>query len=140
MKHIAIGALLALVCSGNALAGAPQPLTVGAVRDQAGDPVSGAEIRLFDASGKVLGSATSAPDGTFAAEVSAASRVRVTCDFCLPLDLVLAGDEPVVAIVHRFDALLHDVPSQADADALPYAHIESTISLAPFVVLADSSG
>lgn len=131
--------LLGLLSGAPAWAQTPQPLTVGAVRDQSGKPVAQAQVELFDQNGRKLGSAITADDGTFAAGVRGSARARITCDFCLPLELQVMRDDPVVAIVRRFDALLHDVPNQADAGALPYGHVESTLSLAPFAVLADSS-
>jgi hypothetical protein len=140
VKRIATVVLLGLLWGAPAWAQTPAPLTVGAVHDQGGEPIVQAQVRLFGADGRLLGSARTGDDGTFAAAVSGSSKARITCDFCETLDLNVRGDEPVVAIVRRFDALLHDVPNQDDADALPYGHVESTLSLAPFAVLADSSG
>jgi len=47
-------------------------------------------------------------------------------------------NQPVVAIIHRYLGLLNAGPSPEDMDALPYGHVESALSLTPYVVLADS--
>jgi hypothetical protein len=113
-------------------AAAPAPLITGAVRDQHGEPIAGATVAAGDAR------TTTAADGTFALEGQARS-VRITCAYCAP---VLAAVEPggiVVAIVQRYRALSQSAPSAADLQSLPYAHAESAIALAPFVVLNNSA-
>ena len=48
-------------------------------------------------------------------------------------------DEPIVLIMRRYDALADDSPSPSDLENLPYAHVESSIALHPFTLLAQSS-
>lgn len=115
------------------LAAAPSPLVVGSVRDQFGAPITGAVV---------TGGGTSArtdAQGTFALPTATALSVGVTCPYCRPLTVAVAPNEPVVAIVHRYDALVDDVPSDRDITYLPYAHVESDASLRPFTVLETSS-
>ncbi len=48
-------------------------------------------------------------------------------------------DEPVVAVVRRYDALADDAPSPSDLANLPYAHVESAAALRPFTLLAQTT-
>ena len=114
------------------LAAAPAPLVVGSVRDQEGAPISGAVV----ASGGLR--TTTAADGTFALAAPAGDDIRISCLYCLPLSVHVRADEPVVAIVQRFQALANAGPSARDLRALPYAQAESIVSLEPFTVLSDS--
>jgi len=116
----------------------PSPLIVGSIRDQAGEPVTGARITALGTRNQPTGTSISDADGTFALRVGGVSAVRITCDFCKPARLAVNENQPVVAIFHRYLALLNASPSPADLDALPYGHVESALSLTPFVVLADS--
>ncbi|HZZ65384.1 MAG TPA: TonB-dependent receptor, partial [Candidatus Baltobacteraceae bacterium] len=115
------------------LAAAPQvPLITGAIRDQLGNPIAGASIQAGAAS--VLTDAA----GTFAVE-SAAGSVTIQCTFCRSTVAYVAGDGTVTAIVQRYQAPAQEQVSADDIRALPYGHIESAMSLTPFVVLNDSS-
>jgi hypothetical protein len=53
--------------------------------------------------------------------------------------LPVKPDEPVVAIVQRYDALVDEAPSSSDLENLPYAHVESEVALRPFTLLAQTS-
>ena len=112
---------------------APTALITGSIRDQYGAPIAGATVSLPGGPG----SATTAADGTFALGTGG-SRVRIRCRFCSPTDAPVAADGTVVAIVRRYAALTQSGPSRDDIAALPYAHIESAISLTPFVQLNDA--
>jgi hypothetical protein len=115
------------------LAAAPTPLVVGSVRDQYGAPIVGARVSAGDASTQ-----TDA-EGTFALSASGVQRVTVTCAYCRPLSLAVTVDEPVVAIVQRFDALAQEAPSERDMQSVPYSHAESIAALRPFSVLENTS-
>ena len=115
------------------LAAAPSPLVVGSVRDQYGSPISGATVTGGP------GSTQTDSQGTFALATSGIARVVITCAYCEPLSVAVTADEPVVALVHRYDALAQDTPSQRDITALPYSRAESIVSLRPFTVLEASS-
>lgn len=115
------------------LAAAPSPLVVGSVRDQYGAPISGATV-----TGGAVSTQTDA-QGTFALASGGVTRVRITCPYCEPLSVAVPADEPVVALVHRYQALAQDAPSETDIGALPYARAESIVSLRPFTVLENSS-
>ncbi|HET9394265.1 MAG TPA: carboxypeptidase-like regulatory domain-containing protein [Candidatus Rubrimentiphilum sp.] len=114
------------------LAAAPAPLVVGSVRDQTGAPIPGATV----AAGGVR--TTTAADGTFALQAGGTDAIRISCAYCLPAIVRVAGSEPVVAIVRRYQALLGTGPSQDDLRSLPYGRAESAVSLQPFVVLNDN--
>lgn len=138
MKRIVFFTLAATVAFGIHAGQAATPLVVGSVRDQTGEAVAGARIVLLGAPAGTPEGRTQA-DGTFAVAAGGASAVRITCDFCRT-EQVAVGNEPVVAIVQRYRALLQTGPGPDDANALPYAHVESALALRPFVVLADSRG
>ena len=140
VKRLASVLFLCVLVGGTAVAEAAQALVVGAVRDRAGTPVAGASITFLDRNGAAIGMATTAEDGTFAQAAPGAATVRIACSYCRPVVQGVSGGDPVIAIVQRFDALLQDGPSAQDADALPYGHVESVLSLRPYTVLADSSG
>lgn len=113
-------------------AAAPAALITGAVRDQYGEPIAGATV---DAGG--IRTSTAA-DGTFSLETQA-QTVRIACAYCAPVEVKPDSDGIVVAIVRRYRALSQPAPAAADLQSLPYANAESAISLAPFVVLNESS-
>ena len=119
------------------LAAAPAPLVVGSVRDQHGAPIAGAHVDLL-AAGRVVGSATTAGDGTFSAEGSA-DHVRIACDHCHSEELAVSADGSAVAVVQRYDAVANTAPTAGDLANLPYGRVESDLSLAPFVVLNQTS-
>lgn len=123
---------VALICLPTLLAATgTAPLVTGAVRDQYGAPIAGASITAG------LDRAITDAAGTFALETRAL-RVTVSCNYCRTTNAIVAGDGTVVAIVPRYKAVEQTGISPTDLRALPYARIESAISLQPFVVLNDS--
>jgi hypothetical protein len=116
---------------------ADTPLVVGAVRDQSGVPISGASVE-----GRRLGAppvrTTTDAAGTFAIAAAEIVSVAVTCRYCAPAQAKVRTNEPVVVIVRRYAALAGDTPSGRDVESLPYANVESTLALRPFVLLAQS--
>lgn len=129
--------LVELASSNGALADpAPVPLVVGSVRDQRGYPIAGATVRGVAPAAVLLG-LTSA-DGTFSLAAPGIAAVSISCDYCRSATFAVPPDALVVAIVHRYDALLSDGPSPDDIASLPYAHAESVLALRPFTMLEDS--
>lgn len=124
--------LLALLLPG-LLAAVPTPLVVGSVRDQDGAAVAGARVRA----GATV--AQTDADGTFALRAANVRRVTISCAYCEPLVLPVTPEEPVVALVHRYDALAEDSPSERDVASVPYAHAESIAALRPFSVLESTA-
>jgi hypothetical protein len=114
------------------------PLVVGSVRDQQGSAIAGATVLGESPSGARTQATTDAA-GTFALRGEGIASVLITCRYCQTALLAVKPDEPVVAIVRRYDALAGDTPSQSDLRNLPYAHIESAIALRPFTLLSQSS-
>ncbi len=114
------------------------PLVVGSVRDQLGAPIEGAIVVGYRANGVGVTTRTDAA-GTFALEGVASSPLLVTCRYCQPVRLSAKPDEPVVAIVRRYQALAEETPTTADLQSLPYGHVESAIALRPFTLLAQST-
>lgn len=114
------------------------PLVVGSVRDQSGAPIVGATV-----TGRSPGGADSVTRtdgaGTFALHTPGITSVSVACRYCRTTRVAVAPDQPVVAIVRRYSALSADSPSNADLENLPYAHIESSVALRPFTLLAQTS-
>jgi hypothetical protein len=137
LKASALAALIWLVfATPPALANS---LLTGSVRDVHGAPVEGASVSGLDAGAHVIGRSTTSPDGTFALETaSRPDSVRISCRFCRSVTITVKPDEPVVAILRRYDALLVDGPSAADFAALPYSRIENALALTPFEVLRAS--
>jgi hypothetical protein len=113
-------------------AASPAALISGAVRDQYGDAVAGATVSAGGAQ------AVTSADGTFTLETTS-QTVRIECAYCATAEAPVDADGIVVAIVQRYRALAEPAPSAADLQSLPYAHAESAIALAPFLVLNDSA-
>jgi hypothetical protein len=135
-----LSAILALfLCAPIALpAGAQVALVVGSVRDQHGAAIQGAAVSGMPASGKMATTTTDA-DGTFALRGDGIAAVQIACRYCASARFAVRNGEPVVAIVRRYDALESDSPSTGDLANLPYAHVESTMALRPFTLLAQST-
>ncbi|MBV8531897.1 MAG: carboxypeptidase regulatory-like domain-containing protein [Candidatus Eremiobacteraeota bacterium] len=114
------------------------PLIVGSVRDQQGSPIVGALVTGETAAGPQA-SATTDERGTFALHAAGVVAVRVACRFCRGTRVEVRSDEPVVAIVRRYQALADDSPSPSDLTNLPYANVESSVALRPFTLLAQTS-
>ena len=110
----------------------PVPLITGAVRDQLGEPVAGALVTAGTLK------TTTDSDGTFALQART-EEVHISCAYCEGVEAPVGADGTVVAVVRRYRVLAENAPSNADLQALPYAHAESAISLAPFVILNDSA-
>jgi hypothetical protein len=117
---------------------AQAPLVVGSVRDQHGGAIAGAAIIGVGSRG-AIGTATTDASGTFALRAEGIVAVRITCRYCSGTIVPVKSGEPVVAIVRLYDALADESPSEADLENLPYAHVESSIALHPFTLLAESS-
>ncbi|HTW83924.1 MAG TPA: carboxypeptidase-like regulatory domain-containing protein [Candidatus Sulfotelmatobacter sp.] len=110
---------------------AADELVVGALRDQDGRPVAGAQVVARDAGGSVLGRDRSAADGTFALSVP----VRpVTLDIRAadtdPQRVRVPAAGPVVAILPRHRAA-DLIPTVADLAALPAGDLASLASVVP---------
>jgi hypothetical protein len=129
---LSLGAVLALP------AGAQVSLVVGSVRDQHGEAIRGAAVSGTAASGQAV-TATTEADGTFALRGDGILAVRIACRYCASGRFPVRAGEPVVAIVRRYDALESDSPSTGDLANLPYAHVESTMALRPFTLLAQTT-
>jgi hypothetical protein len=114
------------------------PLVVGSVRDQHGAAIEGATVTGNAHQGPSAVAVTDAA-GTFALHAAGIRAVVVTCRYCQSTAVVVSANEPVVAIVRRYDALAGDSPSPADLANLPYAHVESSIALRPFTLLAQNT-
>ena len=123
-----------VACAALVLLGAvPEPLLVGVVRDQQGAPIVGALV--VAEGGAAQARARTDADGTFVLRVDGATQVRITCAYCVPTTVLASADGTAVAIVRRYDAIERTVPSARDIAQLPYVHIESDLSLAPYAVL-----
>ncbi|MGA8534869.1 MAG: carboxypeptidase-like regulatory domain-containing protein [Candidatus Tumulicola sp.] len=121
-------------------AGAQVPLIVGSVRDQHGAAIGGARIVGQGPSGTPLAETTTDGVGTFALSKAGVVAVEIACRYCESRTLGVVPDQPVVAIVRRFDALFDDSPSPRDLANLPYSHIESAVALHPFALLRQTTG
>ncbi len=114
------------------------PLVVGSIRDQHGSVVAGATV-----TGQTLGgerpAAISDSAGTFALHAPGIVSVVIRCRYCRSTTVAVRPDEPVVAIVRRYDALSADSPTPNDLENLPYGHVESAVALRPFTLLSQSS-
>jgi hypothetical protein len=131
------GAALLLTMLAAVPARGQEPLVVGSVRDQRGVPVVGAVVSGQSPAG--VATATTDAAGTFALHGSGIVAVTVRCRYCLAIRVPVTPEQPVVAIVRRFAALVDDAPSPADLQNLPYAHVESAIALRPFTLLAQTT-
>jgi hypothetical protein len=116
---------------------AQAPLVVGAVRDQRGIAIAGADVLGRRGNQAPLRTTTDA-SGTFALAASGVVSVLVTCRYCGPAAASVHPGEPVLVIVERYDALAADSPSSSDLESLPYAHVESALALRPFTLLQQS--
>ncbi len=114
------------------LATAPTPLVVGIVRDQSGAPIAGARV--------AGGGAVTQTDeqGTFALQTGA-QNVSITCSYCQTLTRSVTAGQPLVVLIHRFDAMAQEAPSQRDIASVPYGDAESLAALRPFTLLERSS-
>jgi hypothetical protein len=131
--------LLAVLFCALALAGAAparaDELVVGALRDQDGAVVAGAAVAALDASGGVLASDRSAPDGTFALSTpTRPAAVLITAADAEPLKVAVPADgRPIGAIVRRHRAA-DLIPSVADVAALPAGSLSQVGSVLPYRV------
>lgn len=116
---------------------AQAPLVVGSVRDQHGNAVVGASVSSRTPQGEAA--AVTDASGTFALQGDGITAVRIACRYCSATVVPVTPDAPVVAIVRRYDALDADSPTPWDLANLPYAHVESSIALRPFTLLAQTS-
>src|SRR5579862_2732201 len=123
-------ALLALPLVG----AGPASLIVGVVHDQYGRPIAGAHVRY-----QAQNSTTDA-SGTFALPAGGApGTVVISCEYCSTKTVTVQPGEPVLAIVHRNDALAQETPSDRDVAALHYSGAASALTLRPYAILNDSS-
>lgn len=136
-RLLAGAATLLLIALGAAPARAQTPLVVGSVRDQHGSAVVGALVTGRSLNGEVR-AATDA-SGTFVLQGDGITAIRISCRFCATTVLSVSPDVPIVAIVRRYDALASDSPTPWDLANLPYAHVESSVALRPFTLLAQTS-
>lgn len=116
---------------------APTPLVAGSVRDTAGRAIAGATVWATDDAGRTVSTST-ADDGTFALEASGVRVVRVGCRFCQTTSAGVGPDGIAIVVVKRYDALAFSGPTSDDLADLPYARVESALSLTPFTVLENS--
>ena len=114
------------------------PLVVGSVRDQHGAAIVGAIVTGQTMQGGRTTTTTDA-GGTFALHANGIVAVLVTCRYCRSARVEVKPDEPIVLIMRRYDALADDSPTPSDLENLPYAHVESSIALRPFTLLAQST-
>src|SRR5579872_2959363 len=122
-------ALLALPLVG----AGPASLIVGVVHDQYGQPIAGAHVRYQAQDG------TTDASGTFALPGGAPGTLVISCEYCRTETVSIQPGEPVLAIVHRNDALAQDTPSDRDIAALHYSSAASALTLRPYAILNDSS-
>jgi len=135
-RHGAVALLLVMLAA--VPARGQVALVVGSVRDERGTAIAGATVAGRTAAG-IWVTATTDVAGTFAMRGAGITAVGVACRFCRPASIPVVDGEPVIAIVRRYDALLADTPSNADLENLPYAHVESSLALRPFTLLAQST-
>ncbi len=113
-------------------------MVVGSVRDQHGAAIVGAIVTGQTLQGARTTTTTDA-GGTFALHANGIVSVLITCRYCRSARVEVKPDEPIVLIMRRYDALADDSPTPSDLENLPYAHVESSIALHPFTLLAQSS-
>ena len=136
-RHAAalLGLAFSLACGAQAGGQEPAALLVGSVRDQTGRPIVSGGVNAYDAAGRSVGSDTTAADGTFVVNLTAAAAsVNATCRHCAPAHIVLTGQNPLVVIVTRYRALEQAGPDQHDLQALPYIDPGDAAGLTPFVI------
>jgi hypothetical protein len=114
----------------------PAPLVAGAVRDQFGAPVENASVRAIGSTA----SASTDAQGTFVLAGDGVSAVEIRCDYCEQRTIRVRSGEPVVAIVHRFEAVAFPAPTAFDSAVLPYPRTQTLLSLVPFAVLNEGAG
>ncbi len=119
------------------MAQAQVALVVGSVRDQHGAAIVGARVTAGTRSG--VRAVLTATDGTFALPAQGVTSIAVACRYCAPASFAVTAGQPVVAIVRRYDALALSSPSSSDLASLPYAHVESAVSLQPFSLLRQTT-
>ncbi|MGH7683769.1 MAG: hypothetical protein ACREMT_05460, partial [Vulcanimicrobiaceae bacterium] len=86
--------------------------------------------------GAPIASTTTDADGTFALDSAVTPvAVRIACAYCRAKTVTVASNEPIVAVIERYDAVLQPGVSAADLAALPYGRIENALALQPFWVL-----
>ena len=129
--------LLAMLAAAPALG--KTPLIVGSVRDQHGAVVTGARVTAETSTGGSGPSTTTDATGTFALRGAGIAAVRIACRYCESLRVPIGGEQPIVVLVRRYDALADSSPSQYDLANLPYAHVESEVALRPFTLLAQTT-
>jgi hypothetical protein len=120
-------------------AGAQVALVVGSIRDQHGAVIEGAGVLAVGRDGARLASVTTDSSGTFAVPAQNVAAVIIVCRYCVTRTIAVVPDQPVVAIVRRFDALVDDAPSPRDLANLPYAHVESAMALRPYSLLLQTT-
>ncbi len=110
-------------------------LVVGEIRDTAGYPVAGADIRVLDGHGAVVGSARSSLDGTFGADARGTPvAVRATCDYCANATVRLSADLRAVVVVRRWAVMSATGLAADDVAVLPYRNVTQLAGLIPFAV------
>lgn len=134
MKHAVLAALTFALL---AAAPSPAPLVAGSVRDQRGVPIEGARVAILE-QGKVVGSALTAPDGTFVFS-GAGSEALISCAYCRSARVAIGEDGLVVALVTRYEAVRTEGPSNEDLSHLPYASPATVLALVPFIVVNETS-
>jgi hypothetical protein len=111
-------------------------LLVGVVRTQTGDAIANASVRADDDRGHLVGTGTTAADGTFGFATSArAAFVVVRCAFCTTLRRSVVAGEPPILVVYRSPARERS-PSRDDLASLPYDRLSDALALVPYAVVA----
>jgi hypothetical protein len=138
VNRAVLAAAAALFCELLVLpAPAAVTLVVGSVRDQHGSAITGAFVTGIRSGTPVRTSTDTS--GTFALQADGISAVEIRCRYCATATFPVRPGDPVVAIVHRYDALETDTPSGDDLANVPYAHVESAMALRPFTLLAQTT-
>ena len=136
--HARRGAAISL-CSWRSPARAAAPLVVGSVRDQHGAVIAGAIVTAERRAGADLRRRPT-PRAPLRSTVRGSLRSLVSCRYCAATQVAPLTGEPVVAIVRRYEALCdRGAYAAATCENLPYAHVESSVALRPFTLLAQST-
>ncbi len=131
-----IAALWFAVAAAAAASGATG-LIVGSIRDENGDPLTGASVTVLDAAGRAVGRDVVDGRGTFAARTNGDPvAVQIVCRHCAPARVPLAGRTELTVIVQHYAALERTTPDAADLAALPYGRIGDALALTPFALPA----